>query len=200
MNAFPPPPGQPGPPQPPFPQQTSLRDMLVGVWDCYGGGISTELVLQSDRTYSATCIAAGTAHWGEWDVTPGPGSMFLRFTLKGHQPNSFVGPLGSTPIHWPDTETWVILGVEPNQVTVQGGMMIRRQMQPGWGPFAGALPPGAPAPAPPGGTPTAPAVADAIKSWTEANQKIQDTFRQANQKTREMYQKLNDKWSEYFRR
>jgi hypothetical protein len=97
-----------------------LRDSLVGMWTLQAGGMQSEVTLQPDGNYSNTLAGGAQGHWGTWAVTDNPFGKMVVFTLAGAFPQEYVGPLGSTPIIWPKTESWQVTGVQPDRIDING--------------------------------------------------------------------------------
>ncbi|MEA2719918.1 MAG: hypothetical protein QOJ39_1782 [Candidatus Eremiobacteraeota bacterium] len=102
-----------------------LRDSLVGMWTLQAGGMQSEVTLQPDGNYSNTLAGGAQGHWGTWAVTDNPFGKMVVFTLAGAFPQEYVGPLGSTPIIWPKTESWQVTGVQPDRIDINGGALYR---------------------------------------------------------------------------
>lgn len=99
----------------------------LGVWrgqepDVVGTA-DVETTLQPDGTFSslAKSARAGTVTrmWGDWAVRSGDPAL-LRFTIKGHDPKQFCGPLGCTPVLAPAGVTWAFRFIDRNTVALRG--------------------------------------------------------------------------------
>lgn len=116
----------------------TVRDSLVGIWAVNAGGMQSQVVLSPDGKYSNTLVGGAQGHSGTWAVADNPnGGHTLTFTLTGSFPQTYVGPLGSTPIIWPKSELWYVTGIQPDRIDIYGGVMSR--LQPGQEMGAGGM-------------------------------------------------------------
>lgn len=123
-----------GMPPPPPPQ---LRDVLIGMWALNAGGMQSQVTFSPDGRYTNTLFGGAQGHSGMWTVSDNPfGGQTITFALTAAFPQTFVGPLGTSPITWPASETWYVTGVQPDRIDINGGVMVRMQTQPGMVPFA----------------------------------------------------------------
>jgi hypothetical protein len=85
------------------------RRAWIGVWrgsqpDLVGYSL-IENVLMPDGTFTSQSRndAAGTylTLWGQWDVLTFTDRPTLRFTVEGHEPNEWCGPLGCQAVMVP---------------------------------------------------------------------------------------------------
>lgn len=99
----------------------------VGIWrgqepDVVGTA-DVETTLQADGTFSSLARSerAGTVTrmWGNWEIRSGDPAL-LRFTIKGHDPTQFCGPLGCTPVLAPAGVTWAFRFIDRNTVALRG--------------------------------------------------------------------------------
>jgi hypothetical protein len=102
-----------------------LAETLAGTWILQAGGMQSEVTLQPDGNYSNTLTGGAQGHWGTWALTDNALGKTVRFTLAGAFPQTFVGPLGSTPIIWPKFESWQITAVHPDRIDIAGGALYR---------------------------------------------------------------------------
>ena len=85
------------------------RQAWVGVWrgeqpDLVGRSqIETVLMANGTFTSQSTNEQAGTylTVWGEWDILTFTDRPTLRFTIEGHQPDEWCGPLGCQTVMVP---------------------------------------------------------------------------------------------------
>ncbi len=105
---------------------TPIKDALVGIWLFDSAGIQSQVSLAPNGTYTNTLVNGAQGHSGTWAVSgDGPGSHTIVFTLQSWFPTEYVGPLGSTTIIMPKTETWIVTGVQPDQILIYGGTLRR---------------------------------------------------------------------------
>jgi hypothetical protein len=105
---------------------TPIKDALVGIWLFDASGMRAQVSFAPDGTYTDTLVNGAQGHSGTWAVSNnGAGAHSITLTLKDWFPKEFVGPLGSTTIIMPKTETWYVTGIQPNQILIQGGILRR---------------------------------------------------------------------------
>jgi|GEM_PF-1562437 len=103
------------------------RKDLVGVWrgqvPAAFGLTQVELILQENGEYSSATLAQGvmSRHWGQWRLVSG----VLRLDIKGAEPREWCGPLGCSPIVWPEGETWPFEMPDPNTLRTASGTLYR---------------------------------------------------------------------------
>jgi hypothetical protein len=109
---------------------SQVRDALIGFWLFDAAGMQAQVSLAPDGTYTDTLVNGAQGHSGTWAVTAnGFGGHTIVLTLKDWFPKEYVGPLGSTTIIMPKTESWYVTGIQPDQILIQGGIL--RRMTPG---------------------------------------------------------------------
>ncbi|MDQ6942061.1 MAG: hypothetical protein M3169_06025 [Candidatus Eremiobacteraeota bacterium] len=105
---------------------TPIKDSLVGFWLFDAAGMQSQVSLAPDGTYTNTLVTGAQGHSGSWAVSDnGSGGHTIVFTLKSWFPTEYVGPLGSTTIIMPKTETWYVTGIQPDQILIHGGVLRR---------------------------------------------------------------------------
>jgi hypothetical protein len=124
---------------------TPIKDALVGIWLFDAAGMQAQVSLAPDGTYTDTLVNGAQGHSGTWTVSNnGSGGYLIVLTLKDWFPKEFVGPLASTTIIMPKTETWYVTNIQPDQILVQGGILRRiKANMPIPGPSPGGMPGGA---------------------------------------------------------
>lgn len=167
-----------------------IEQMLIGIWDVQGGGMQSEVLFNADHTYVNTLAGGMQQHWGTWSIMQNGGIYFIVFQIKGAQPQSFVGPLGTVPIQWPTSETWTITNIEPNHISIYGGELYRRGAVPTYAPGYG--PTMTPAMTPTMSPEAMQALREASEAATKAIQEVTDNARAA-------HEKANKAWSDYLR-
>jgi hypothetical protein len=197
-----------------------LREILVGEWDAYSPGMSSQLLLQAGGQYQNTLAGGMQYHWGQWSLIQNGGAPILHFLLAGAEPQYYVGPLGSVKIQWPREEHWMITGVQHDRIDFYGVTIVRRVIappplpQPASGmhapwrppsifPLPAAAPPAQPhVPPPPA---TSPQVSvptpnqEVLKKIRESNEEIMKTMQQMHENTKKAYEQANKAWSDYFK-
>jgi hypothetical protein len=114
------------------------RESFIGLWDMYCGWVHSELLLQTDNSYRHSLWGAVQSHWGVWSLVEQAGQPYLLLELRGAQPAAYPGLTGMVPMNWPETETWAITAVTPNQINFYQGHMVRRAfVQPPSAPWMG---------------------------------------------------------------
>ncbi len=106
---------------------TPIKNALTGFWFLDAAGMQSQVALSPDGTYSNTLVGGASGHSGTWAVSNnafGSGHIVV-FTLTSSYPKEYVGPLGSSPIIWPKTESWNVTNVQPDQILIQGGSLKR---------------------------------------------------------------------------
>lgn len=103
-----------------------VRDALIGFWLFDAAGMQAHVSLAPDGTYTDTLLSGAQGHSGTWAVSDnGFGGHTVLLTLKDWFPKEYVGPLGASTIIMPKTEAWYVTGIQPDQVTIQGGILRR---------------------------------------------------------------------------
>lgn|GEM_PF-3409551 len=105
---------------------TPIKDALAGFWILDAAGMQSQVSLSPNGQYSNTLAGGMQGHSGTWAVSNNTfGGQTIVFTLTSTFPNEFVGPLGTVPITWPKSETWLVTGIQPDQILIQGGSLRR---------------------------------------------------------------------------
>ncbi len=120
---------------------------FVGLWDVYAGPMYSQLVLQPNGTYIHSFWLGAQSHWGVWAIAGEAGNALIRLTLQGAQPMMTPGPFGPVPVQWPAFEQWYVMNVQPNQIALDGALMVRRPIAPQAAPPVPFAAPGAAIPA-----------------------------------------------------
>jgi hypothetical protein len=106
---------------------TPIKNALMGFWFLDAGGMQSHVALSPDGKYSNTLVGGATGHSGTWAVSNnafGAGHIVV-FTLTSSYPKEYVGPLGTSPIIWPKTESWNVTNIQPDNILIQGGSLKR---------------------------------------------------------------------------
>ena len=191
----------------------AVRQNLIGVWDVYTPGMQTEVVFQANGQYTNTMAGGMQGHAGQWNVFWNGSAYVIQYTIQSHYPDQYMG----TPIYWPTSEHWLISAMQPNQVWIYGGMLVRRQA--GWN-FSGfpgsvgipaaprvgpSVPAAAPqaAPGPSAPPPPPPSTfstnADIAKMWADVHQAGLETMQRINDNTKAAYEKSNKAFLDYIK-
>jgi hypothetical protein len=102
------------------------RQSFAGLWDFYCFPVHSELLLEADGHYHHAMLGAVQSHWGAWALEDREGQSVLQLELHGAQPVTFPGPFGGVPVAWPNSETWAVTAVAPNEIDFFHGRMVRR--------------------------------------------------------------------------
>ena len=121
---------------------------FFGHWDAYSGPMHVEIVLHEDGTYGEAAWGGLQTHWGKWSLENQGGSDFLALQPLGSNPPDLMSLYGA----FAPAEMHMIASVQPNQIQLFDGLMVRRYV-PAALPNQAASPP---APAGFFGTPVAP--------------------------------------------
>lgn len=164
-----------------------LRKLLTGVWAVQAAGLQSQLVLAPDGTYSNVLAGGMQGHSGTWAVTANlVGGQSLVFSIKDAFPKEFVGPLGSSPIVWPTSETWYVMAIHPDRIDINGGFMVRAGVTPDMMRTGASAGPGVQGPAVfPGAFPMA----------ADPNAQVAAEMRQIADAGRTVFGKLKSVWS-----
>jgi hypothetical protein len=175
-------------------QDDSIAKLMVGIWDVYSPGMQTTLILQDNGQYMNTLYGGTNFHWGIWSILPSP--LAIHFVIQGAEPKFYVGPLGSVPIQWPTSETWMIVDAKPDRVQIQGATMVKRQ----------PVYPQPVSPPQPSQAAQAPNLADTIKlnqdtaqKLREAQQAMFDSMKKIYEGQKAAFDQANKAWSDYLK-
>lgn len=106
---------------------TPIKNALTGFWFLDAAGMQSQVALSPDGTYSNTLVGGASGHSGTWAVSNnafGAGHIVV-FTLTSSYPKEYVGPLGTSPIIWPKTESWNVTDIQLDKILIQGGSLKR---------------------------------------------------------------------------
>jgi hypothetical protein len=96
--------------------------MFFGHWDVYSGPMHVELVLHDDGTYGEAVLGGAQTHWGQWEIEPQQGAVFLALRPIGSMPPGLLSLYGSAE----PVERHMVLNVLPNQIQFYDAWMTRR--------------------------------------------------------------------------